>query len=285
MVRRLLWQVGLRRKEKGNWGGVVIGRVRRKSGSGWNVEDGNEQEKESGVRKVALDVDDDEDAICKRTRAKYSLASFTLDELETFLQESDDEDDLPNVDDEVECRKFLLRLFCLSEMVMGLIFEMLHKRDDVIACKSVPYPGICFRPPYICSSVSEEMHNIGQHSAPLTVWEYRQRFLNSSSETWNEKEPLFYFPRFPLLGEANGEVMRGNIHPAANTVPSSPGQQPPKKTLAASIVESTKKQSIALVPKNISKLAQRLVPLFNPALFPHKPPPAAVANRVLFTDS
>lgn len=66
---------------------------------------------------------------------------------------------------------------------------------------------------------------------------------------------------------------------------SSPGQQPPKKTLAASIVESTKKQSIALVPKNISKLAQRFVPLFNPALFPHKPPPAAVANRVLFTDS
>ncbi|KAJ6935128.1 hypothetical protein NC652_010205 [Populus alba x Populus x berolinensis] len=100
MVRRLLWQVGLRRKEEGNWGGVVIGRVRRKSGSGSNVEDGNEQEKESGVRKVALDVDDDEDAICKRTRAKYSLASFTLGELETFLRESDDEDDLPNVDDE-----------------------------------------------------------------------------------------------------------------------------------------------------------------------------------------
>nr|TKR83432.1 hypothetical protein D5086_0000267330 [Populus alba] len=146
----------------------------------------------------------------------------------------------------------------LASLVQGLIFEMLHKRDDVIACKSVPYPA---------------------------VWEYRQRFLNSSSETWNEKEPLFYFPRFPLLGEANGEVMRGNIPPAANTVPSSPGQQPPKKTLAASIVESTKKQSIALVPKNISKLAQRLVPLFNPALFPHKPPPAAVANRVLFTDS
>jgi hypothetical protein len=91
---------------------------KRKSGSGSNVEDGNEQEKESGVRKVALDVDDDEDAICKRTRARYSLASFTLDELETFLQESDDEDDLPNVDDEVECRKFLLRLFCLVEMVM-----------------------------------------------------------------------------------------------------------------------------------------------------------------------
>lgn len=50
---------------------------------------------------------DDEDAICKRTRARYSLASFTLDELETFLQETDDEDDLQNVDDEEEYRKFL----------------------------------------------------------------------------------------------------------------------------------------------------------------------------------
>ncbi|KAF5176118.1 Homeodomain-like superfamily protein [Thalictrum thalictroides] len=50
---------------------------------------------------------DDEDAICKRTRALYSLANFSLDELETFLQETDDEEDLHNVDDEQEYRKFL----------------------------------------------------------------------------------------------------------------------------------------------------------------------------------
>lgn len=50
---------------------------------------------------------DDNDAICTRTRARYSLACFTLDELETFLQESDDDDDLQNVDDEEEYRKFL----------------------------------------------------------------------------------------------------------------------------------------------------------------------------------
>lgn len=50
---------------------------------------------------------DDEDAICTRTRARYSLASFSLDELETFLQETDDDDDLQNVDDEEEYRKFL----------------------------------------------------------------------------------------------------------------------------------------------------------------------------------
>lgn len=57
-------------------------------------------------KNVIMDVDD-EDAICRRTRARYSLASFTLDELETFLQETDDEEDLPNVDDEAEYRKFL----------------------------------------------------------------------------------------------------------------------------------------------------------------------------------
>lgn len=57
-------------------------------------------------RKPILDLDD-EDAICRRTRARYSLASFTLDELEAFLQETDDDDDLQNVDDEEEYRKFL----------------------------------------------------------------------------------------------------------------------------------------------------------------------------------
>lgn len=50
---------------------------------------------------------DDEDAICMRTRARHSLADYTLEELETFLQESDDDDDLQNVDDEEEYRKFL----------------------------------------------------------------------------------------------------------------------------------------------------------------------------------
>lgn len=57
-------------------------------------------------RKSVVDMDS-EGAICMRTRARYSLASFTLDELETFLQETDDEDDLQNVDDEEEYRKFL----------------------------------------------------------------------------------------------------------------------------------------------------------------------------------
>jgi hypothetical protein len=49
----------------------------------------------------------EEDAICRRTRARYSLANYSLEELETFLQESDDDGDLKNVDEEEEYRKFL----------------------------------------------------------------------------------------------------------------------------------------------------------------------------------
>lgn len=57
-------------------------------------------------RSPIIDINN-EDAICMRTRARYSLASFTLDELETFLQETDDDDDLQNADDEEEYKKFL----------------------------------------------------------------------------------------------------------------------------------------------------------------------------------
>lgn len=60
----------------------------------------------TGPKKPLIDMDTD-GAISMRTRARYSLASFSLDELETFLQETDDEDDLQNVDDEEEYKKFL----------------------------------------------------------------------------------------------------------------------------------------------------------------------------------
>jgi hypothetical protein len=51
----------------------------------------------------------EEDAVARRTRARtrYSLAAYALKELETFLQESDDEGNLQNVDEEEEYRKFL----------------------------------------------------------------------------------------------------------------------------------------------------------------------------------
>ena len=117
------------------------------------------------------------------------------------------------------------------------------------------------------------------------VQEHRQRHLENSCATQYEKEPMFSLPCFPSMVEANNEALRGSALSAGCTVLSSVCQPPPKKTLAATLVEKTKKQSVAVVPKEIAKLAERFFPLFNPALFPYKPPPVAVANRVLFTDA
>ncbi|XP_043716335.1 uncharacterized protein LOC122664544 isoform X2 [Telopea speciosissima] len=469
---------------------------------------------------------DEEDAICRRTRARYSLANFTLDELETFLQESDDDADLRYADDEEEYKKFLAavlqdgdcesqaiqenenfvddeendadfeieieealesdldenqpgkgqknklegvgrrpetrqnrrqkasvhgkrnilglakrplrpllpfmpnsqltpfpaldlpratpetgphlssssaqsdlingftrhqigQLYCLihehmqlliqvfslcvlepsrqhiASEVQRMISEMVHKRDEVLAWRNVSYPGFCFRPPYIHSSVSDEFPQIyqgentvdssfasnaqkecpstnnmmpvphrGSHSdgrsyeqaqvnqvnppqtaksslwvpliigpvlsvldvAPLklvggyvaevstAVQKYQQRHVEAVCASPYEKEPLFPLPSFPPMAESTSEVLRGATSQGPNTS-SSPGPQQPKKTLAATLVESTKKQSVALVQKDIVKLVQRFFPLFNSALFPHKPPPVAVVNRVLFTDA
>ncbi|KAL6965441.1 hypothetical protein U1Q18_050250 [Sarracenia purpurea var. burkii] len=465
-------------------------------------------------KKSIIDIDD-EDAICKRTRARYSLASFTLDELETFLQETDDDDDLQNVNDEEEYRKFLAavlqggegdnqvrqgnenaddedendadfeieieealesdldentrvdtqeheaasrrpetrqkrrqkasfrqknrllgqgnrplrlllpnapvssfpvllpettshflssgndgfvsgftphqlgQLHCLvhehtqlliqvfslcvleparqhiASQIRELISEMLHKREHVISQRRLPYPRFCFYPPYIHPSVqhgipksftgelasktassfdekkdfssvtnkglppgviSLSKENSGYDSngqegrlqnsenalwvpfindhivsvldvAPLTlvgkymedvsiaVREYHRQHVQAACDTHFKKEPLFPFHCSQSFAEANADVVRGSTVPTQNLVSYSAGDQPPKKTLAAALVERTKMQSIALVPKDIAKLAERFFPLFNPALFPHKPPPAPVANRVLFTDS
>ncbi|RYR13427.1 hypothetical protein Ahy_B04g070432 isoform A [Arachis hypogaea] len=416
-----------------------------------------------------IDIDS-EDAICMRTRARYSLASFTLDELETFLQETDDDDDLQNANDEEEYKKFLaavlqggdadalsshenenlddededndadfeieleellesdvdenasvnagkeqdgagrrpetrqnkrqkvstqcekktlgrgkrplrpilpnclnaplasgkglmpeatssfhacapgsglvngfttqqigqlhclihehvqllIQVFSLSVLepsqkqiasqVQGLLSEMLHKRDEALSVRRTPYPSICFTPSYACTSVTNGISKHLQYSegslwvpcvrgpvqsildvSPLSLvgryvedidsaaQEFRKRYIESGCDSHVAKEPLFPFSS--PSAEANSAVSSGTTNGAVNTISPSPGQQQPKKTLAAMLVESTKKQSIALVPKEVAKLAQRFVPLLNPSLFPHKPPPAAVVNRVLFTDS
>ncbi|KAJ8753368.1 hypothetical protein K2173_019767 [Erythroxylum novogranatense] len=469
-------------------------------------------ERENGSTKNVNDGDND-DAICKRTRARYSLTSFTLDELETFLQETDDEDELHNVDDEEEYRKFLAavlqggdgdgqsirenenvddededndadfeieleellesdvdgvvrdkgqklecergtrrpetrqnrrqkassryrgkfleqserplrpllpvypcggvvpcpaidgnvtassyqlsstedclvngfiarqigQLHCLihehiqlliqvfslcildpsrqliASQVEKLIFEMLCKRDEVRAWRTVSYPDICFNPSNLCPSVVNEVPNLNNsahsiassptqnsqllasqdfsssqgnqnHSfngkmfssqspgsswvplvsspivsildvAPLNlvrkyiddaynaVQDYRHRPTNSNFDVQYEKQPLFCLPNIPSLAESNNDLLRGAVPPIATPWTPTLGEQQTKKTLAASIVERAKKQPIALVPKDISKLAQRFIPLFNPALFPHKPPPVAVVKRILFTDA
>ncbi|KAL2518196.1 Homeodomain-like superfamily protein [Abeliophyllum distichum] len=449
-------------------------------------------------RKLIMDVDP-EDAICMRTRARYSLASFTLDELETFLQETDDEDDLQNVDDEKEYRKFLaavlqgvddslnlkgnenvddedeendadfeleleealesdpdeiedrsktrlnrrqksyfehskvsgqsnrplrpllpfasigsfpthdgkhlvpnisppymppvnnglvngftphqigqlhclihehmqllIQIFsiCVLEPAKGhiatelqkLILEMLHKRDEVLAWRRIPYPSFCFFPPYIHPSLPDELpkiflpqynnemfdtydvqrdrlsgSNTALHSdknspsngryknlpseqavcfqtrectswvpyisglvlsvldvAPLrlvgnyiddvssAVRAYERCQIGVGFDTRFEREPLFPLCNFPCTSEPDGQGLIVSS-PASNEMP--------KKTMASTLIEKAKNQSVALVPKEIAKLAQRFCPLFNPALYPHKPPPAPLTSRVLFTDS
>ncbi|KAL9998939.1 putative transcription factor MYB-HB-like family [Helianthus debilis subsp. tardiflorus] len=398
---------------------------------------------------------DDEDAIWRRTRARYSLVGSTLDELETFLQETDDEDDLHhNIDDEEEYRKFLaavlnngdassgaaqendnldededndadfeleleealesdvdenshnvaqerehervhrrpetrqkkrqktdvrqhefsghmnrplrpilpyapispnayntcmiqstssacnypvcaftphqigqlhcliyehvqllVQLFSLSILdpsrqhvatqAHKLLSEMLHKRGHILASQRVPYPGFCFSLPYIYSAVTSENTSISTDGsfwvpfvsdtvlsvidvAPLNlvqsylddisiaVQEHRQRQLEATYDAMVERECLFPF---------NGVHSSAGVYSDPTTVSDNASDPKSKKTIAAALVERSKNQSIALVPKDVAKLALRFFPLFNPALFPHKPPPSSVANRVLFTDA
>ncbi|GMH05306.1 hypothetical protein Nepgr_007146 [Nepenthes gracilis] len=479
---------------------------------------------ETGIHNTSLckpitGFDDNDDAICKRTRARYSLASFTLDELETFLQETDD-DDLQNVNEEEEYRKFLAavlqggdgderttqeigndddedndadfeieieealesdlddcllisnwkeeneragrrpetrqkrrqrasiqskkhrsekakrplrpllpsapiapgpnidgrhlmpashflsspqeclmngfmphqvgQLYCLlhehvqlliqvyslcvlepsrqhiASQVQGLLSEMLCQLEKVLAWRNIPYPSFCFCPPYIhpsavdedcrylppedtawssqtiddlrglssinsksegcvnlllsderyghVRSVPADSSQVSQGSgwlpvvvgpilsildvAPLKLVgrymddvstaarEHQRHYLEASSSIHFEKEPLFPLAVCPPFAQIKGEITKGSAAtPENSVVPSSSlNHKPPKKTLAATLVENTKKQSVALVPKPIAKLAQQFFSLFNPALFPHKPPPAPVAHRILFTD-
>ncbi|KAK4428184.1 hypothetical protein Salat_1587400 [Sesamum alatum] len=436
-------------------------------------------------RKPMVDMDT-EGAICMRTRARYSLASFTLDELETFLQETDDEDDLQNVDDEEEYRKFLAavlrgddsqnlqenanaddedeendadfeleleealesepeeieerrmtrrnrrqkaslehskqisgqlnrplrpllpftsigpafdgkhltqniappyvppvnngltcgftphqigQLHCLihehvqlliqvfsicvlepvkshvGAQVKELIVEMLRKRDQALAWRTVPYPSFCFLPPYVHPSVPDELEKMlppndssksaeqmsdGRHKqlpdeqaatsqavectswvpyicgpvlsvidvAPLRLVEnyidevtsavrtYERYQIELGFENQSQKEPLFPLHNSPCSAESDGQGELENTPPdSSGALSSSSSNQIPKKTMAATLLEKAKSQSVALVPKEIAKLAQRFWALFNPALFPHKPPPAPLANRVLFTDA
>ncbi|KZV38799.1 hypothetical protein F511_20338 [Dorcoceras hygrometricum] len=451
--------------------------------------------------KLSMNVDP-EDAICMRTRARYSLASFTLDELETFLQETDDDDDLQNVDDEEEYRKFLaavlqgrddsrnlhgntnaddededndadfeleleealesdpdeieerhkrrrnrrqrgslernnkfsgqlsrplrpllpfapmgsfpafngkhlmsnispqhylppvnncftsgftshqigqlhclfhehlqllIQVFslCVFDPVKGhialelkeLILGLRRKCDQVLAWRSHPYPRFCFILPYIHPSVPVEFHEIlppqcseenvecegstGRHSditypsnrrckdlsddrtnsfrteehtscvpylcgplltvidvAPLrlvgdyiddiytAVSAYERYKIDHGSESLFEKEPLFPLSQSTVSSETEfqGDIRSNPLNSSGRHSPSS-NKKMPKKTMAATLVEKAKKQSVALVPKEIAKLAQRFLPLFNPALYPHKPPSVTIANRVLFTDA
>lgn len=116
------------------------------------------------------------------------------------------------------------------------------------------------------------------------VVKYRKSHVDGTADKNRfKKEPLFPTTVFNTCKDAN-KVSQGR----SNSVSSSPdtsGKSQQKKTLAATLVENTKKESVALVPSDIARLAERFFPLFNSSLFPHKPPPTAMANRVLFTDA
>ncbi|KAK6917293.1 hypothetical protein RJ641_018044 [Dillenia turbinata] len=369
-------------------------------------------------------VVDDDDAICRRTRARYSLASFTLDELETFLQETDDEDDFQNADDEEEYRKFLaavlldpdgegkdaegegncddddddndadfemeieealesdpednIRIESQEERrpetrqnrrekaldsggkkkVLGHVDRPLRPLVPIVpnfpagplTCPGGVIPHFQVSPPqdgfihgfsqhqkaklrglihehvqlliqvftlsvvdsskrYIANQVRElicEMLCQRDRPGPSpSIWDVAslhlvQGYMDDVSAAMQElyrrqvgsacgfqidRQPLFPLPRVPSCSGAD-EVVFPETAAWSYPIPKSPqSQQLPKKSLAAAIVESAKKQPVAPVPKEIAKLAERFLSLFNPALYPHKHPPMPVANRVLFTDS
>lgn len=350
--------------------------------------------------------EEEDDAICKRTRARYSLASFTLDDLEAFLQETDDEDDIPNVDDQEEYRKFLAavlhsgdapevhsvhdddedndldfeieleealetdddepipekaatddvtkqrrvtrqkrkqnisriddspeqqaarllrpilpvvqpvrmllpaapeslavnskgigftqsqigELHCLIQdhlqlliqvyslcaldysrqqigaQVQGLISEMIQQHQGYVSRRShLLVSGSA-------SSVLNTVNLAGRYLTDVSsaVQDYRRCQVESGFDALSQRVPLFPLP----LQHISSPPSMSLSH-----------QQQTKKTLAATIVESAKKESVALVHKDIAKLAKTFLPLFKVSLYPHKPPAAAVSNRFLFTDA
>lgn len=457
--------------------GLTYGETSKDSASRSESNRANFMSGDGTFRKPALQMDD-EDAICRRTRARHSLANYTLEELETFLQESDDDGDFPNGDDEEEYRKFLAavlsegaddgnegqgdenvdededndddfeleieealesdidenvddsrtkngkqdgdahmpvtrqkkrlkesakdkktlfgqakiplrplmpyesttqastfpnqgcqlstaivvsncsssasgadlaagftaqqigQLYCLihehvqlliqifsvsildpskQEVANGvrkMMVEMNCRREEALGQRKNPYPEFCFHCPNLQSSLPFDFHQTANSSywaplinnpvlsvldvAPLrlvksfmtdvsdTVLRYRQSHVEDLSKSHLRREPLFPLPALESSSspdkDTSGGITTMYSH-ALSALQVSPGQAHSKRSLASVLVENTKKESVALVPRDIAKSAQRFCPLFNAALFPHKPPAAAVANRVLFTDA
>uniref|UniRef100_A0A1J3HTE4 GON-4-like protein n=1 Tax=Noccaea caerulescens TaxID=107243 RepID=A0A1J3HTE4_NOCCA len=376
------------------------------------------------AEKRILMSDEEDDAICKRTRARYSLESFTLDDLEAFLQETDDEDDIPNVDDEEEYRKFLAAVlhsgddevqlvqsenndddddedndldfeieleealetdddeavpekvtaddnkstkrrpvtrqkrrqnisgqhktnspeqssrllrplvpifptaqpvrrfpatalpgdsltYGFSQAQMGELHCMIHDHlqlliqvyslcaldhsrhrigtqlQGLISEMIQRHQGGVTRPSQLlvtgsASSVLDVVDLAGRYLDDVSsvVQDYRRCQVESGFDASSQRVPLF-----PLPHQEVGREIVNNPPSAPSTSKSPSDQQQPKKTLAATLVESAKKESVALVHKDIAKLAKRFLPLFKVSLFPHKPPAAAVSSRFLFTDA
>lgn len=98
------------------------------------------------------------------------------------------------------------------------------------------------------------------------VRDYQCRQLGGLNDNCLEKEPLFPVQNIHFTDEPDDHAS------LYSNVRSSSSSRKSKKTMAAVLVEKAKKQAVAPVPNEIAKLAQRFYPLFNPALYPHKPP-------------
>lgn len=66
---------------------------------------------------TGLSKEEEEEAICKRTRARFSLENYSLDELEVFLQESDEDVEGQNVDEEEEYRRYEPLKLCITNFL------------------------------------------------------------------------------------------------------------------------------------------------------------------------
>ncbi|CAM8967750.1 unnamed protein product [Rhodiola kirilowii] len=111
--------------------------------------------------------------------------------------------------------------------------------------------------------------------------DYQQRYLKDTFDTQFERESMF--PSFLDCTLGCADPKTGKVASCSDGSSSLPNCQSLKKTFAAELIENSKKQPVALVPRVIGKLAQRFYAIFNPALYPRKPPPVVIANRVLFT--
>lgn len=143
----------------------------------------------------------------------------------------------------------------------------------------------------ILNTLDYERHNSLLFAcSPPVAEEYTQRHVESGAyHSECEREPLFMIS---ISDQREGDARKNlKARPSSlsfhfkESLPVSAPRIPIKKTMAAALVESTKKESLALVPKDVANAVQRFLPFFNEALFPHKPPPMAAAARLLFTDA
>ncbi|XP_066376827.1 uncharacterized protein [Miscanthus floridulus] len=196
----------------------------------------------------------------------------------------------------------------VANNVKKMIVELVGFRDQALA-RSAPQQHIVFESRHLSSSfVSSE--NLECQWMPLikspvisildvaplelalgylsdvatAVVKYRRSHVDGTADKTRRKEPLFPSPLINSCKEVNNVSQdRSDSVPTASS-PSS-GQLQQKKSLAATLLERTKRGTVALVPADIARLAQRFFSLFNFSIFPHKPPPSPMANRVFFTDA